>query len=823
MPEGPVSGQPAELLVRGGTLVDEKGSRLADVLVHQGEVVDVGTDLDARPGATVLDADGCVVAPGLVDLHAHLREPGQEESETIVTGARAGSLGGYTAMVAMPNTEPAIDSADAVRSVHDLAEPASAQVAVAAAITVDRAGERLAPMAELGSLGVRLFTDDGAGVQSAALMRRAFEYATGLGVILAQHCEEATLAAGGVMHEGKWSSKLGLPGTPALAEELMVARDLALASQVGARIHFLHLSTREALELVRAARAAGVAVTAEVAPHHFTLTDESVVGYDPLFKVSPPLRPPSDVAAVKEALSDGTVDAIATDHAPHAPELKDLPFDQAPAGMLGLETALSLALGETGLPIERVLALLSWQPAAIAGLDAAHGGEQGGPVCPRGGGQHLRDRSRRHLDGRPGPLGQPQPQHPLCRTTHAGAGAPHRLPGRAGRDRRGGAAVSGTGAAVSVGRGGGGPRPEAALVLADGAHFEGELAGADVPGGIATGEAVFNTVLSGYQEVITDPSYAGQVIAFTYPHIGNYGTCAEDNEAARVHCCGVIVRDLATYPSSWRSEISLEEFLVRRGIPAITGIDTRRLTRHLRAHGAMPCAFGTAGTSELAAAAREAAPTDGRDLVSGVTTAASVIRGSGPYRVVAYDFGVKEAMLRQLAEMATITVVPASTSAATVLEMEPDGIFLSNGPGDPGALPGIVVEVRALLDDGRVPVFGICLGLQLLGAALGAATYKLPFGHHGGNHPVRHLESGRVEITSQNHNYAIDAESLRAAEVTHVNLNDGVVEGIRSADIPAFGVQYHPEAGPGPHDARYLFGEFRSLMKSTGARAAGRR
>jgi dihydroorotase len=381
MPEGLVGARPTELLVRGGTVVDRTGRRPdLDVLVRDGEVVAVGAGLSAGPGATVLDAGGCVVAPGLVDLHTHLRQPGREESETIVTGTRAAALGGYTAVVAMPNTEPPLDSADAVRSVYDLAEKATAQVAVAAAITVGRAGERLAPMAELAALGVRLFTDDGGGVQSAGLMRRAFEYAAGLGVTLAQHCEESTLAGAGVMHEGACSSRLGLAGVPALAEEVMVARDLALAADRGARIHFLHLSTAGALDLVRRARAGGVAVTAEVAPHHFTLTDECVATYDPVFKVNPPLRPERDRAAVLAAMADGTVDAIATDHAPHAPETKDLPFDEAAPGMLGLETALALALCETDLDLARVLALLSWQPAAIAGLDVAHGGEHGGPV-----------------------------------------------------------------------------------------------------------------------------------------------------------------------------------------------------------------------------------------------------------------------------------------------------------------------------------------------------------------------------------------------------------------------------------------------------------
>ena len=355
---------------------------MADVLVRQGRVAAVEAGLARPRGVTVLEAGGCVVAPGLVDLHTHLRQPGREESETVETGARAASLGGFTAVVAMPNTEPALDSAEAVRNVLELGAKATAEVVVAGAITVGRRGEQLAPMGEMAELGVHLFTDDGTGVQSAGLMRRAFEYAGGLGVTLAQHCEDGSLAAGGAMHEGAWSSRLGLPGMPAAAEEVMVARDIALARATGGRIHFLHLSTAGSVELVRRAKADGLAVTAEAAPHHFTLTDACAAGYDPVFRVNPPLRPLPDVEAVKAGLADGTIDAIATDHAPHAPELKDLPFDQAPPGMLGLQTALSLAVTELDLPIERVLALLSWQPAAICRLDRAHGGDQGGPVVP---------------------------------------------------------------------------------------------------------------------------------------------------------------------------------------------------------------------------------------------------------------------------------------------------------------------------------------------------------------------------------------------------------------------------------------------------------
>ncbi len=361
-------------------MVDATGARRADVAVRAGKVAAVGEGLDGGP---VLDASGCAVAPGLVDLHTHLREPGNEEAETVETGSRAAAVGGYTAVVAMPNTEPAIDSAAVVRHVLDLGATALCDVRVAGAITVGRLGAQLAPLAEMAALGVRLFTDDGNGVQDARLMRRALEYASALGVTLAQHCEDAALSAGGHMHEGEWSSRLGIAGVPAEAEELMVMRDIALCRLTGAPVHLLHLSTARSVALVADAKAKGLPVTAEVAPHHFSLTDAAVASYDTAFKVNPPLRTATDVDAVKAALAAGTVDAIATDHAPHSQELKEAPFDEAPPGMLGLETALALAVTELvarededgkSLPLERVLALMSWQPAAIAGLAGQHGG-----------------------------------------------------------------------------------------------------------------------------------------------------------------------------------------------------------------------------------------------------------------------------------------------------------------------------------------------------------------------------------------------------------------------------------------------------------------
>jgi dihydroorotase len=358
-------------VIRGGTVLDQSGERRADVAVEGSAVVAVGDDL---AGDTVLDATGCIVAPGLVDLHVHLREPGREEAETIETGSRAAALGGFTAVVAMPNTEPAQDSLAVIEFVRAQAQRAAlCDVHPAGCITVNREGKVLAPFGELAAAGVRLFTDDGNGVQDPQLMRRALEYAGPLGITLAQHCEIAQLTKGAVMHEGACCSHLGLPGWPAIAEELMVHRDIELSRLTGTPVHLLHLSTARSVALVRAAKADGVAVTAEATPHHFTLTDELLASYSAVFKVNPPLRTAADIAAIKAGLADGTIDAIATDHAPHPPEDKEAPLDQAPPGMLGLETALALALTELPLPIGEIVAAMSWKPAAIAGIADRHG------------------------------------------------------------------------------------------------------------------------------------------------------------------------------------------------------------------------------------------------------------------------------------------------------------------------------------------------------------------------------------------------------------------------------------------------------------------
>jgi len=350
-----------------------------------------------------------------------------------------------------------------------------------------------------------------------------------------------------------------------------------------------------------------------------------------------------------------------------------------------------------------------------------------------------------------------------------------------------------------------------ALVLQDGTVFEGYIFGSEKP--ISSGEVVFHTAPTGYQEILSDPSYAGQIVTFAYPHIGNYGINNADNESRAIFARGVIVRDYHEAYSNYRATKSLDTWLKRTNVAAITGVDTRKLTRHIREQGALPGAFGSASLRELQLAAKKEPGTAGIDLVKAVSTKKAYSVGSGKLRVTALDYGIKSSIISQLATFATVTVLPADSTSEQVLASRPSGIFLSNGPGDPQTVNYGVQTIRKLL--GHAPIFGICLGHQLLATALGGKTVKMPFGHHGGNHPVQDLSTNVVEITSQNHNFAVIESSLKDAVVTHRNLNDNVVEGIRSTLYPAFSVQYHPEAGPGPHDALHLFTTFKSLMEQT--------
>lgn len=372
---------------------------------------------------------------------------------------------------------------------------------------------------------------------------------------------------------------------------------------------------------------------------------------------------------------------------------------------------------------------------------------------------------------------------------------------------------------------------KAIIALEDGKIFEGlSFTGP----GEAAGEIVFNTSMSGYQEVLTDPSYTGQIVTMTYPLIGNYGINEGDMESAGVHPKAFLVKEYCPYPSNFRSTATLADFLQRYGILGVEGFDTRALVRHIRTQGALKGIVSTEcdDPAALIKKAHSWSGLVGQDMVKRVTCTepygwadnrpvpgtnfTTAQQGmTNPLKVVAYDFGIKYNQLRLLTELGCqVQVVPATTDAATVLAMQPDGVFLSNGPGDPAGVEGVVDAIRAIL--GKVPVFGICLGHQMLGLAYGGTTYKLKFGHRGGNQPVKDLTTGKVEITSQNHGFCVDPESLDPAkvEVTHINLNDGSLEGMQHREFPAFSVQYHPEHAPGPHDARYLFERFIAMMRA---------
>jgi carbamoyl-phosphate synthase small subunit len=365
---------------------------------------------------------------------------------------------------------------------------------------------------------------------------------------------------------------------------------------------------------------------------------------------------------------------------------------------------------------------------------------------------------------------------------------------------------------------------DAALVLEDGFALEGKAFGR---AGETTGEVVFNTALCGYQEVLTDPSYAGQIVTMTYPHIGNYGVNLDDVESARPQVSGFVVREVSTMASSWRASGELHRYLDEHGVVGISEVDTRALTRHLRSHGAQRGVISSLSTDRAAllARARGSRSMLGADLAREVTCrepyryrppAGERPPGDAALKVVAYDFGMKQNILRMLADVGCdVTVVPAVTPASEALKFAPDGVFLSNGPGDPEPC-GYAIEASREFIERRLPVFGICLGHQILGLACGGKTFKLKFGHRGANHPVKNLASGRIEVTSQNHGFAVEPSLFERPqfEMTHVNLNDGTVEGFRHRELPVISVQYHPEASPGPHDSHYLFGEFISLMRA---------
>ena len=609
-----------------------------------------------------------------------------------------------------------------------------------AAITRGQRGEELTEMGELAETGAVAFSDDGMPVASAGLMRRALQYASITDRPLALHCEEPTLSHGGHVHEGRVAAELGFAGYPSVAESVAVERDLALAGYESGRVHVLHLSAAESVDALRRAREAGVAASGEATPHHLVLTDDAVRSLDPNVKMNPPLRAEQDRVALLEAVRDGTIEAIATDHAPHAAHEKEVPFEAAPFGVTGLETAFAVALH----------APRRARPAAARDAARAHVGGSRADLRPR------------PAAGRSGRPGEPRPARPRAGVDGRRAALPLALRQLLA------ARLDAEGSRADDARRRGGGVRMSYLALADGTVWHGESVGAE---GHALGEAVFTTGMSGYQEAVTDPSFEDQLICFTAPMVGNYGVAEERSESARAHARAVLMRE-ARGPE-WT------DWLRERGIVALTGIDTRSLVLHLRDAGSAP-AIAVASDLAVEEAIELAAQQPsmlGRALVEDVSTDEPYVYAEeGRVRIGVVDYGVKNSVLRRLAKAgAAVTVHPHDTDADELAGY--DGVLLSPGPGDPEPLAAETETVRQLL--GRTHVLGICLGHQLIARATGHDTYKLPFGHRGANHPVHERLTGRVLVTSQNHGFAVSPSE--AAEVSHVSLYDGTVEGL---DLP---------------------------------------
>ncbi len=793
-----------------------------------GTIVAAGSDAarEAPGDAQRLHAEGLVALPGLVDLHTHLREPGREDAETIDTGSQAAAAGGFTAVFAMANTDPVTDTAEAAERVLDLGRRAGyVDVVPVGAVSKALAGEQLA---ELGLMArsrarVRVFSDDGRCVHDSRLMRRALEYVRAFDGVISQHAQDPHLAdSTACCHEGEVSGRLGLPGWPGVAEESIVARDVMLARHTGSRVHIAHVSTAGSVEVVRWAKAQGIDVTAEVTPHHLMLTTDLLTSYDSVYKVNPPLRPREDVEALRAGLADGTIDVVATDHAPHVRQDKEHAFVDAAFGMLGLETALSVVstvmVQQGSMGWADVARVMSTAPARIARLEGHGQGLQ--PGAPANLTLVDPDRAVTVDAQRSLSMSRNNPWHGRELT-----GAVHLTMLRGQVTAREGLVWGADADACRVG-----PvmstHARAVLVLEDGRTFSGEAYGAI---GETVGEAVFSTGMTGYQETLTDPSYHRQVVVMTAPHIGNTGVNTTDMESQRIWVAGFVVRDPAIRPSNWRSQGDLAAALVEQGVVGISGIDTRALTRHLRDKGAMRAGIFSGSVAQeapetLVQRVLDSPQMAGSALAAEVSTKeAYVVAPDGParFRVAALDLGIKGMTPRQMADRGVeVHVLPATTTYEELAALRPDGVFFSNGPGDPATADREIALLREVLDH-RLPFFGICFGNQLLGRALGLGTFKLPFGHRGINQPVLDRSTGKVEVTSHNHGFAVawpgptdepaDTPYGRV-RVSHVALNDDVVEGLQCLDVPAFSVQYHPEAAAGPHDAEYLFDRFVDLL-----------
>ncbi len=672
-----------------------RGGRFAagSLLVEDGRMA---ADTPGTTADRTVDLGGRHAVPGLVDVHVHLREPGFPHKETIATGTAAAARGGYTTVCAMPNLNPAPDTPEHLRVQTDLiGRDAVVRVVPYASITMGQRGcGELVDFAAL-ALHVAGFSDDGRGVQSAGLMEEAMRRSAAAGRPIVAHCEVDDLLRGGYIHDGGYCREHGHKGICSESEWRQVERDIMLAEKTGCQYHVCHVSTRESVELVRQAKARGLRVSCETAPHYLLLCDEDLQE-DGRFKMNPPLRSRADRDALVAGIADGTIEVIATDHAPHT-----------------------------------------------AGA---------GPCRADGSGRPRRLRRK----GEPGERDNERQQNDMKPYTKK-------------------------------------------IVLENGREFYGYGFGADKE---AIHEIVFNTSMVGYQEIISDPSYTGQTVVMTYPLIGNYGTAEEDYETKFPTIGGLIVREYNDIPSNFRYTRTLNEVFEEMGIPGISGVDTRCLTRIIRDEGSQKVMITDAATPH--------------EMVARVSCKKRWFSRTPNHRydVVAVDCGIKYNIIRCLnAKGCNVTVVPYDATVEEILAFRPDGIFLSNGPGDPVDVEPVIEKVRAL--KGRLPIFGICMGHQMVALAYGAKTFKMKFGHRGGNHPVKCLDTGKIEITSQNHSFAVDIESLEGTplRLTHVNLLDNTAEGVECPEEKVFSVQYHPESAPGPQDSSYLFDKFIKMME----------
>jgi dihydroorotase len=799
------------------------GGDAVDLLLDNGTVAGIGTGLRA-PDATEVDATGLVALPGLVDLHTHLREPGREDAETVATGTAAAARGGYTAVHAMANTDPVADTAGVVEQVWRLGRDAGhCEVRPVGAVTVGLGGERLA---ELGAMAdsaarVRVFSDDGKCVWDAVLMRRALEYVKAFDGVIAQHAQEPRLTEGAQMNEGDLSGVLGLQGWPAVAEEAIIARDVLLSGHVGSRLHICHVSTAGSVELIRWAKSKGWAVTAEVTPHHLLLTDELATTYDPIYKVNPPLRSAADVEAVRAGLADGTIDAVATDHAPHPMEDKECGGRRRPSGCSAWRRRCRSVQGRWSTPPPGRAGVADRMSTRRRPIGRVIG--QGRPVAvgepahlvlydPAARTRCARPRARpcRATTPTPGgrcPAAWSPPSSPDARPCSTGAfKGPAPMRSGPGHDPAG--------------------RSDAVRVLEDGRAFHGHAYGAR---GQTVARRCFATGIP-LPETLTDPSYRRQVVVMTAPHIGNTGMNDEDPESRRIWVAGYVVRDPAAVTSSWRSRRDLGAELPPPGWSGSAGSTPGADPAPARARGdAGRHLLGVRRHRRPADAGAGGAADEGPGAGVGGDDRARVRRpapGRQRFTVAALDLGIKTMTPRLMSRRGIeVHVLPATSTFADVRATGADGLFFSNGPGDPAATTAEVELLQQALSAG-LPYFGICFGNQLFGSALGLGTFKLRYGHRGINSPVKDLRTGRVEVTAHNHGFAVRwptddltvpvGTPFGTATVSHVCLNDDVVEGLelRSPEgrLTGFSVQYHPESAAGPHDAEYLFDRFAGLL-----------